>query len=97
MAYSIFKEEIEKDMNSMGIKVKNPKVIYSKRRQTGKRIDLEADKKRKSMPPGKRMSKNGIICEISILIEIEPDVLPGQNRITKTLLIEARDLYEMDR
>jgi len=35
----------------------------------------------------KRMSKNGIICEISILIEIEPDVLPGQSYIAKTLQI----------
>jgi len=61
MAYNIFKEELEKEMNSIGIKARKSKVVYSTRKQTGKRIDLKADKKRKAMPPGKRISKSGKI------------------------------------
>ena len=59
MVYNVFKEELEREMNSIGIKPKRPKVVYSRRRQTGIRIDLEADEKRKAMPSGKRISKNG--------------------------------------
>ena len=44
-----------------GIKKLKPRVAYSKNRQTGKRISLEADKKRKALPAGKRISKNGKI------------------------------------
>jgi len=59
MAYSVFKEELEKEMNAVGMKKKKPKVVYSKQRQTGKRIDINADKKRAALPSGKRISKNG--------------------------------------
>jgi len=55
----IFKKELEKEFNSTGIKRLKPKVVYSKKRQTGKRLDLEADKKRKALPSGLRISKNG--------------------------------------
>lgn len=58
---NIFKEEIKKEfeVNVSGIKSRTPKVVYSKKRQTGKRLDFEADKKRKALPPGLRISKNG--------------------------------------
>ena len=59
MAYNIFKEEFEKELNATGIKQLKPKVVYSKKRQTGHRIDIEADRKRKAMPSGKRISKTG--------------------------------------
>ena len=59
MPYSVFKEVLDAEMNSIGIKRKKPKVVYSTRHQTGKRISLDADKKRKALPPGKRISKNG--------------------------------------
>jgi len=59
MTYSVFKEEWESELNVVGLKSKKPKVVYSKQRQTGTRISLEADKKRKAMPAGKRISKNG--------------------------------------
>ena len=55
---SLFKAEIMSS-NVSGIKSKTPKVIYSKKRQTGKRISIDADRKRKSMPSGKRISKSG--------------------------------------
>lgn len=55
---SFFKEELEKEYN-VGIKRRTPRVVYSKRRQTGKRLDFDADKKRKALPAGKRISKNG--------------------------------------
>jgi len=61
MGFSIFKEEMEKEMKAMGIKALKPKVVYSKQRQTGTRISIEADRKRKALPPGKRISKNGKI------------------------------------
>jgi hypothetical protein len=61
MPYSVFKEVLDAEMNSIGVKSKKPKVVYGTRHQTGKRISLEADKKRKAMPPGKRISKNGKI------------------------------------
>jgi hypothetical protein len=56
---SIFKEQLEKEFNATGIKRKSTKVVYSKKRQTGKRIDFEADKKRKALAPGLRISKSG--------------------------------------
>ena len=54
-----FKEQLEKEFNPTGVKRLKPKVVYSHKKQTGKRISLEADKKRKAMPPGKRISKTG--------------------------------------
>lgn len=54
-----FKEELQKEFNPVGIKRKKPKVVYSKNRQTGKRKDFEADKKRDALPPGLRISKSG--------------------------------------
>jgi len=54
-----FKEQLEKEFNPTGVKKLKPKVVYSKKRQTGKRIDLVADKKRKALSPGKRISKTG--------------------------------------
>ena len=59
MAYSVFKEVLDAEMNSVGIKTRKPKVVYSRQRQTGKRISLEADRKRTAMPSGKRISKTG--------------------------------------
>jgi ferredoxin-fold anticodon binding domain-containing protein len=59
MTYSVFKETLEKEMNSIGMKVKKPKVIYSKKRQTGSRKSIVADKAILAMPSGKRISKTG--------------------------------------
>ena len=59
MAYNVFNEVLENEMNSIGLKPKKPKVVYSKKKQTGERLDFDADKKRKALPPGKRISKNG--------------------------------------
>ena len=59
MAFNIFKEEFESELDTMPIKGRKPKVVYSKKRQTGTRIDFDADKKRVAMPSGKRISKNG--------------------------------------
>jgi hypothetical protein len=59
MPYSVFKEVMDAEMNSIGVKAKKPKVVYATRRQTGNRVSLDADKKRKALPPGKRVSKNG--------------------------------------
>jgi len=59
MPYSVFKEVLDAEMNSIGVKSKKPHVVYTKRRQTGHRISLDADKKRNALPPGKRISKNG--------------------------------------
>jgi len=56
---SFFKKELEKEFNAVGIKRKSPKSLTSHKWQTGKRLDLEADKKRKALPAGKRISKNG--------------------------------------
>ena len=61
MPYSVFKEVLDAEMNSIGVKSKKPKVVYATRHQTGKRISLEADRKRTAMPSGKRISKNGKI------------------------------------
>ena len=61
MGYNVFKDLLEEEMNATGIKKLKPKVIYSKKRQTGKRIDIKADKKRTAMPSGKRKSKSGKI------------------------------------
>ena len=58
---NMFKAELMSDTNVSGIKRKNPKVVYSTKKQTGKRIDIVADRKRKAMPPGKRISKSGNI------------------------------------
>lgn len=57
---NFFKEQLEQEYN-IGIKKIKPKVIYSKKRQTGKRKDFEYDKKRKALPAGKRISKSGKI------------------------------------
>jgi len=54
-----FKEELMSDGNVGGIKSKRPKVVYSKKRQTGERLDFDADKKRTALSPGLRISKNG--------------------------------------
>lgn len=59
MTYNVFKEVLDAEMNSLGLKQKKPRVVYSTRHQTGKRISYEADKKRDAMPSGKRISKNG--------------------------------------
>ena len=59
MAYDVFKEVLDEEMNSIGIKQKKPKVVYSKQRQTGEHNNLELDKKRVALPSGKRISKNG--------------------------------------
>ena len=56
----MFREEFVPE-NAAGIKKLKSHVVYSKNRQTGKRISLEDDKKRKAMPPGKRLSKTGKI------------------------------------
>lgn len=40
---------------------RKPKVVYATKKQTGKRVDLTADKKRTALPPGKRISKSGKI------------------------------------
>lgn len=53
-----FKEKLDEEYNA-GIKKRTPRVIYAKKRQTGKRLDFDADKKRKSLPPGLRVSKSG--------------------------------------
>ncbi len=54
-----FRKEMKKEFNTTGIKRLKPKVVYSKNRQTGSRKSLIADKKRKAMPSGKRISKSG--------------------------------------
>lgn len=54
-----FREQAKQEINVAGIKRLKPKVVYSKKRQIGRRISLEADRKRKALPPGKRISKNG--------------------------------------
>jgi len=54
-----FKEQLEKEFNPTGVKKLKPKSVTSHKWQTGKRISLEKDKKRKAMPPGKRISKTG--------------------------------------
>ena len=59
MPYSVFKEVLDAEMNSIGVKSKKPHVVYSRQRQTGHRISLEADRKRTAMPSGKRISKEG--------------------------------------
>lgn len=38
---------------------RRPKVLKIKRKQSGKRYSLSADKKRKALPPSKRVSKRG--------------------------------------
>ena len=59
MPYSVFKETLDAEMNSIGIRAKKPRVVYARQRQTGTRISLDADKKRNAMPSGKRISKEG--------------------------------------
>jgi len=55
----VFKTELEKEFNATGIKRTKPKIVYSKKRQTGERLDFDADKKRQALPPGLRISKTG--------------------------------------
>ena len=61
MSYNLFKEEFIPRESVAGIKKLKPRVVYSKQRQTGRRISLEEDKKRKALGPGKRVSKRGKI------------------------------------
>jgi hypothetical protein len=42
-------------------KLRKPKVLKVVKRQTGERKSLRLDRKRKALPPGKRMSKSGKI------------------------------------
>ena len=42
-------------------KLKGPKVLKIIKYQTGKRESLKADRKRKALPPGKRISRTGKI------------------------------------
>lgn len=56
---NVFKAEVMSDLNVAGVKRRTPKVVYSKKRQTGKRLDFEADKKRDALSPGLRISKSG--------------------------------------
>ena len=42
-------------------KLKKPKVLKIVKYQTGKRESLRADRRRKALPPGKRISRTGII------------------------------------
>jgi hypothetical protein len=58
MTYSVFRHEFVGG-ESGGIKKIHPKMEYSKQRQTGHRISLSDDKKRRSLQPGKRISKTG--------------------------------------
>lgn len=59
MTYSVFKDTLEKEMNSIGMKQKKAKVVYSVSRQTGSRKSVVTDKKILAMPSGKRISKTG--------------------------------------
>lgn len=59
MSYSVFKEVLDAEMNSIGIRPKKTKIVYTEKRQTGKRINLSLDEKRKALPAGKRISKEG--------------------------------------
>ncbi|HDK42165.1 MAG TPA: hypothetical protein ENG87_02195 [Candidatus Pacearchaeota archaeon] len=58
MTSLFFKEELEKELNSIGMKKKKPKVVYSKSRQVGT-SNKYRDIRRTAMPPGKRISKSG--------------------------------------
>jgi hypothetical protein len=40
-------------------KLKKPRVLKVVRRQTGERASLKLDRKRKALPPGKRISRTG--------------------------------------
>ena len=42
-------------------KLKGPRVLKVVKYQTGKRESLKADRKRKALPPGKRISRTGKI------------------------------------
>ena len=53
-----FKKELDKEYN-IGIPNLKPKMVYSKKRQIGKQLNLDIDKKRTALPSGKRISKNG--------------------------------------
>lgn len=59
MVSSLWKSEFIDEAVSPVANRRTPKVVYSKKRQTGKRVDIVADKKRTALPPGKRRSKNG--------------------------------------
>lgn len=61
MVSNLFKSEFIDEAKSPVANRRTPRVVYSKQGQTGKRLDLEADKKRTAMSPGKRISKNGKI------------------------------------
>jgi hypothetical protein len=56
---NFFRKELDKELNPVGIKKLTPEIVYSKKRQTGNRIDFDADKKRTALPAGKTISKNG--------------------------------------
>jgi len=60
MTSLFFKEELEKQLNSIGMKKKKPRIVYSKSRQIGK-TNAFKDKRRIALPPGKRVSKTGKI------------------------------------
>jgi len=54
----MLKEEIEEMGSTIGLKKKKPQVIYGDRKQHGK-TNIYRDKRRKALPPGKRISKTG--------------------------------------
>jgi len=58
MAYNVFREEFVPEETGAGIKRRKPKVVYSRKHQTGKSIKY-IDEKRTALPPGKRISKTG--------------------------------------
>lgn len=60
MTNIFFKEELEKQLNSIGMKKKKPKVVYAKKKQLGT-SNKYRDIRRTAMPPGKRISKTGKI------------------------------------
>lgn len=53
----VLNEEI-KELNAVGLKKKKPQVVHSSNRQTGT-SNAFRDSRRKALPSGKRISKNG--------------------------------------
>ncbi len=53
----MLKEEAEQE-KAIGMKKKKPQVVYGDKKQHGK-TDIFRDKRRKALPPGKRISKTG--------------------------------------
>lgn len=71
---------------------KNPKVIYIKKRQTGK-SDTKSDEYRKAMPPGKRRSSGGnIYYEFRKNRTDKPGSLTGMENI-----LYNKDTFDKDR